>query len=91
MYSIRNRWVLIGLVLMIVPSLVMMGAYWSELGEAQACIAAKQGFDYRTGECIVGNSIFVPFSTRHPLLVNSGIILSMLGLVACLVGLYRRK
>ncbi|OPX54292.1 hypothetical protein SAMN02745127_03007 [Oceanospirillum multiglobuliferum] len=91
MYSIRNRWVLIGLALMIVPSLAMMGAYWSELSDAQACIAASQGFDYRTGQCITGSTIFVPFSTRHPLLVNSGIILSMIGLVACLIGLYRRK
>lgn len=91
MYSIRNRWVLIGLALMVIPSLAMMGAYWSELNEVQACMANNQGFDYRTGQCITGNTLFVPFSVRHPLLVNSGIILSMLGLFACLIGLYRRK
>lgn len=90
-FSIRNPWVIAGLLLMTVPSIIMMSAYWSELMDAQACITAGQGFDYRTGECIQGNTIFVAFSERHPLLVNSGILLSMAGLIACLVGLYRRK
>lgn len=89
-FSLRNPWILVGLVLMVIPSIVMMSAYWSELSDVQACMALEQGFDYRTGECIQGNTIFVAFSERHPLMVNSGMILSMIGLLACMVGLYKK-
>lgn len=90
-FSIRNPWVLAGLALMIIPSLAMMSAYWSEISAAQACMTQSLGFDYRTGECIEGKTIFVAFSERHPLLVNSGMILSMLGLLVCMIGLYKRS
>jgi len=91
MYSIKNRWVLWGLALMVVPSIAMMSGYWAELTEVQKCIAEGMGFDYRVGECIEGRTIFVPFSERQPLLVNSGILLSMLGLILCLIGLYKKR
>ena len=55
---------------MVIPSLAMMSAYWSELSDAQACMVQSLGFDYRTGECIEGKTIFVAFSERAPLLDN---------------------
>ena len=90
-YSIKNPWVLWGLLLMVVPSVAMMGGYWAELSEARACMAQGMGFDYRTGDCIEGSTIFVPFSERQPLLVNGGMLLSTLGLFLCLIGLYKKR
>lgn len=90
-YSIKNRWVLLGLALMVIPSVAMMSGFWSELTEVQKCTAEGMGFDYRTGECIEGSTIFVPFSERQPLLVNSGMLLSTLGLIFCLIGLYKKR
>ncbi|GGO77269.1 hypothetical protein GCM10011348_06400 [Marinobacterium nitratireducens] len=82
----------IGLLLLVLPGLVMMGAYMFEQSAVDACLDGGGSWNYDAGACdSTGNHPFVPFSARHPLLVNGGMLLSVVGLLFCLAGLYRRR
>ncbi len=82
----------IGLVLLVLPGLAMMGAFMLEQSAVDACLDGGGAWNYGSGACeSAGNHPFVPFSARHPLLVNGGMLLSVVGLLLCLVGLYRRR
>lgn len=81
----------LGLILLIVPGVVMMAAYLNELSAVQACLDAGGSFDYVQSVCDHTQShAVVPFMVRQPLLVNGGMLLSVVGLFMCLAGLYTR-
>jgi hypothetical protein len=82
----------LGLLLLLVPAIGMMSGYMLEQSVIDACLDAGGAFDYAAEACDpAGDHAFVPFSARNPLLVNGGMLLSMLGLLLCLGGLYRRR
>lgn len=82
----------IGLILLILPGVVMMAAYFNELNDMQACLSAGGSFNYAEAVCDHSNNHpVIPFSVRHPTLVNGGMLLSVVGLFFCLAGLYTRR
>ncbi|WP_372831883.1 hypothetical protein [Pontibacterium sp.] len=81
----------IGLLLLILPLVVMMGSYFTELSAVNACLSAGGSYDYFNGVCDQTlTHAYSPFMERNPLLVNGGMLLSVLGLFLCLAGLYTR-
>ncbi len=81
----------IGLVLLIVPGVIMMAGYMNELSAVNACIEAGGSFDYTNALCDQSQKHpFIPYMARNPLLVNGGMLLSVVGLFFCLAGLYTR-
>ncbi len=81
----------LGLVLLLVPGLLLMGTYLTELSAVEACLDAGGSYNYRLGACDQAASHpYSSFLQRHMLLVNGGMLLSVVGLFCCLVGLYSR-
>ncbi|GGK61932.1 hypothetical protein [Amphritea balenae] len=79
----------LGLLLLIIPGLVLMGAFWSELSTVNECVAAGGSYDYLNGLCDMQlNHRFVPYFERNPMFVNMTMLASGLGFLLCLFGLY---
>ncbi|WP_111413441.1 hypothetical protein [Billgrantia lactosivorans] len=82
----------LGLLLLILPILVLMGVYFWELSDVRECALIQNGhWDYLAGECRESSQPFVPWVERHPWLVNGGMLLSLAGVVMCLLGLYVKR
>lgn len=82
----------IGLLLLVAPILVLMGAYFMELGDVRDCLLVQEGhWDYRAGVCRETAQPFVPWVDRHPWLVNGGMLTSVAGVALCMVGLYVKR
>lgn len=81
----------LGLLLLIVPSLLMMGVYFWELSDVRACTYAGGHWDYLEGVCRDTPQPFVSLLERSPWLVNGGMLLSVIGLALCMVGFYVGK
>lgn len=82
----------IGLLLLVVPGVLLMGGYLYDLSQVEACLDSGGSWDYLETRCDSERQHdFVPYMARHPLLVNGGMLLSVLGLLLCIAGLYRRR
>jgi len=82
----------LGLVLLILPPLLLMGAYMVELSTVNSCLESGGSWDYAGGHCQShGEHVAIPYLQRHPLFVNGAMLLALLGLLFCLVGLYRGR
>lgn len=83
-------WLKVGLLLLIAPVLLLMGVWGVEYAQVSACIVEGGSFDYLLGECLFEQAgLFVPFAERYPMLVNTSLGLSCVGLVLSIIGLYR--
>lgn len=82
----------IGLVLMVVPIIVLMSLYFIELNSVRDCVLNGQGhWNYFKGVCASTPQPNVPFIARKPWLVNGSMLVSVFGLVLCMVGLYVKR
>lgn len=85
----------LGLLLLILPPLGLMAGYMMEQADVDACLDVGGAWNYLERLCSdsaeTGALPFVPFMQRHPVLVNGGMLLSVLGLLFCLAGLYRGR
>lgn len=85
----------LGLLLLILPPLALMAGYMMEQAEVDACLDTGGAWNYLERLCVQsaesGNLPFVPFMQRYPIMVNGGMLLAVLGLVFCMVGLYRGR
>lgn len=81
----------LGLLLLIVPSLALMGIYFWELGQLRECTYGGGHWDYLERVCRDTPQPFVSLLQRHPLMVNGGMLLSVLGVGLCMVGLYTKR
>ena len=82
----------LGLLLLILPLFVLMGLYFWEFSSVRECTLIQSGYwDYATGSCRDTPQHFIPWVERHPWLVNGGMLLSVVGLVLCMLRLYVRK
>jgi len=85
----------VGLLLLILPPLALMAGYLMEQAEVDACLDAGGAWNYLEQLCAEqprsGGFPFVPYMQRHPVMVNGGMLLSVLGLLFCLAGLYRGR
>jgi len=82
----------LGLLLLILPLVILMGAWGLEYIEVSHCIHAGGQYDYLTQECLQDQrAIFIPFAERYPLLVNGSFWLACAGLLLCLIGLYQSR
>lgn len=82
----------VGLLLLIVPPLLVMAGYLMEQASVDACLDRGGVWHYLDSACLQsGKPPFVPYMQRHPLFVNGGMLLAVLGFVFCLSGLYRRR
>lgn len=82
----------LGLLLLVLPGMLLMGAYLYDLSLVEACLDSGGSWDYIEARCDTEHQHpFVPYMARHPLLVNGGMLLSVLGLLLCIAGLYRRR
>jgi|JTFO01.1.fsa_nt_gb hypothetical protein len=84
------RW---GLILLVLPAVLLMAGYMYDLSLADACLDQGGSWNYHRAECDASGQDhpFVPYMVRHPLWVNGGMLLSVLGLFVCIAGLYRRR
>ncbi|WP_249977399.1 hypothetical protein [Vreelandella olivaria] len=80
-----------GLLLLVLPILVLMGVYFWELGDVRACQLEGGHWDYLESACRDTPQPFVSWLERSPLLVNGGMLLSVMGLVMCMVGFYTKR
>ncbi len=81
----------IGLLLLILPLFVLMGVYFWELNAVRACQLDGGHWNYLSEICHETPQPFVPWVDRAPLLVNGGMLLSVLGLVVCMIGFYQKR
>jgi hypothetical protein len=81
----------IGLLLLVFPSVVLMGVFFYEQMQISDCLAGGGYWDYLQSVCDQQSHPFIPLMARKPLLVNGGMLLSCLGLLITIVGLYRRR
>ncbi|MCL7930906.1 hypothetical protein [Halomonas llamarensis] len=81
----------LGLLLLILPLVVLMGVYFWELNDVRACQLDGGHWNYLAGVCRDTPQPFVPWIERMPLLVNGGMLVSVLGLVLCMVGFYQKR
>ncbi len=80
----------LGLALLILPGVVLMTLFWQDLSAMRECQAQGLAFEPYTQSCSEAEQPFVPFGQRNSTLVNSVMLLSVLGLACCLYGLYVR-
>lgn len=82
----------IGLLLLILPLVLLLGGYFFELSSVNECLRQQGSFDYARQVCDLHRQHpFVPYSQRHPGWVNGTLLASLLGLLFCIVGLYRGR
>lgn len=81
----------IGLLLLVLPSVLLMGVFFYEQMQISDCLAGGGYWDYLQSVCDQQSHPFIPLMARKPLLVNGGMLLSCLGLLITIVGLYRRR
>ena len=82
----------LGLILLILPGVVLMGVFWSELNTVNECLAAGGSYNYTAQACdMQGRQPFIPFAARNPLFVNLTMLASAAGFCCCLFGLYVRR
>lgn len=82
------RW---GSLLLILPLVVLMGVYFWELGDIRECQLSGGYWDHIAAACREQPQPFLPFIERHSLLVNGGMLLSVVGLVMCIIGFYVKR
>lgn len=82
----------LGLLLLVLPLLVLMGLYFWELSSVRECTLVQNGhWDYLAGACRDTPQPFVSWMERMPWLVNGGMLLSVAGMVICMLGLYVKR
>jgi hypothetical protein len=82
----------IGLLLLVLPALLLMGLFFVEQMHISDCAQAGGYWNYLQGQCdLQQQHPFIPLMVRRPLLVNGGMLLSCLGLLLTIAGLYRRR
>lgn len=80
----------LGLILLIVPSVLLMVLYMNEQNQVRECEAVQGVWNYLEARCeSEGEYPFVSFMARNPLLVNGGMLASVIGLFMTVIGLYR--
>ncbi|MEH6446421.1 MAG: hypothetical protein V7784_21200 [Oceanospirillaceae bacterium] len=56
------------------------------------CVSAGGSYDYQQQLCDMKNvHANSPFMARHTLLVNSSMLLALVGFIVCIIGLYQPK
>lgn len=81
----------LGLLLLVLPVCVLMGIYFWELSDIRECQLDGGHWDYIESTCSDSPQPFVSWLERYPLLVNGGMLLSVVGMVMCMVGLYVKR
>lgn len=81
----------LGLLLLTLPAVILMGVFFYEQMQISDCVADGGHWDYLQAFCDQQAHPFVPLMARKPLLVNGGMLLSCLGLLITIFGLYRRR
>ncbi|WAM52652.1 hypothetical protein [Vreelandella venusta] len=81
----------LGLLLLVLPILVLLGVYFWELGDVRACQLDGGHWDYLENVCRDTPQPFVSWLERSPLLVNGGMLVSVAGLVMCMIGFYTKS
>lgn len=80
-----------GTLLLSLPCILLIGAYWWELMDVNACLEAKGSFDYINGVCSTTETFeFISFSVRHPWFVNGGLLIAMIGLAMTTLGMLQK-
>ena len=82
----------IGLLLLIVPPGIILGAYFSELSTVNECIRAQGSYDYLREMCDMNaKHPFISYFSRNPIFVNTAMSLSVVGVILCALGLYKKR
>ena len=73
------RW---GMILLFLPCVVLVTLYMMEAQDVARCLEVGGSWDYALGVCDQQNTHeFISFMTRHGFWVNSGMLLSVVGLM----------
>jgi hypothetical protein len=80
-----------GTLLLSLQCILLVGAYWWELMDVNACLESGGSFDYINSVCSMSEKFeFVSYSIRHPWLVNGGLLVAMVGLVMTTLGMLQK-
>ena len=80
----------LGLLLLIIPAVLLMVLFMNEQNQVRECLSAEGVWNYLEARCEPeGTFPFISFLERNPLLVNGGMLASVLGLFMTVIGLYR--
>ena len=80
----------IGLLLLCIPAVALMAGFMMEQSDIQACLASSGSWNYQESLCdLEAKHPFIPFMVRYPILVNGGMLLSVIGLFMTIIGLYK--
>ena len=82
----------IGLLLLVAPCLLLMGLYMPAQSRIADCLVSGGSYDSLQQLCDMNNIHPVqPIMARNSTLVNSAMLLAMLGFLLCIIGLYRPR
>ncbi|WP_415886338.1 hypothetical protein ACMXYR_16530 [Neptuniibacter sp. QD29_5] len=81
----------IGLILLVLPSIALMVLFYVDQSAVDACLDQGGSYNYDLAECdLEQEHPFKPLLVRHPLVVNGGMLLSVVGVFMCMKGLLWR-
>lgn len=79
------RW---GMIMLFLPSVLLVAHYTIEAQDAVQCTHLKGSWDYLKGVCDMNSKHeFIPYSARYGWAVNSGMLISLVGLVMGTLGM----
>ncbi len=82
------RW---GMILLFVPSVILVTLYMLEAQDAARCVQNMGSWDYIKGLCDMNaKHEVVPFMVRHGFWVNTGMLISIVGLMMTTWGMILR-
>ncbi len=82
------RW---GSIIFSLPVILLLGLYGWELSIVNECLDQGLSYDFKSEVCIAGEqNIHSPYYARHTLLVNSMLLLSVLGSILMTVAMIQK-
>lgn len=82
------RW---GMIMLFLPSVLLITHYMIEAQDVASCVQNKGSWDYLLGLCDMNvKHEFVAYSARYGFWVNSGMLVSIVGLVMLTLGMIQK-
>lgn len=84
-------WLRYGSLLFALPCIALLTAYGFELSAITACQQEQLHYHYESGLCVADAQPFTTYYMRHAVLVNSTILLALVGSLAMTWGMIDKK
>lgn len=84
-------WLRYGSLLFAIPCIALLTAYGIELSAITECQQQQLHYHYDSGQCVADAQPFTTYYMRHAVLVNSTMLLALLGSLAMTWGMIDKK